>query len=223
MRDDFSGLATRESGIRFLFWLLCRPTRLKRPRRLCRNPGVLHTVASGIGGLLGLYRIETQVTTGSSSLRMSGVRSHSDAKEAIEVDSITSGLPRLGLVLQSRPRITTTTFTSSSFKTPMRQNPSRWLRLWSCALVLSASCPFGTNLVRTTKPGGRVQEPGCFRGAKDAVAERRDRRVNDEPRGSDLPGFVRLRQHSQGVTRVSALGGEPRERPLAWAPSVLST
>ena len=37
------------------------------------NPGVLHTVATGSSGHLGLYRIETQVTSGSGSLRTSGL------------------------------------------------------------------------------------------------------------------------------------------------------
>jgi ATP-dependent Lon protease len=49
------------------------------------NPGVLHTVATGNGRMLGLYRIETQVTAGSGSLKMSGVGSSGDAKEAIKV------------------------------------------------------------------------------------------------------------------------------------------
>lgn len=49
------------------------------------NPGVMHTVAIGSGGRLGLYRIETQVTAGSGSLRMSGFGSNTQAKEAIKV------------------------------------------------------------------------------------------------------------------------------------------
>ena len=49
------------------------------------NPGVLHTVATGSGGHLGLYRLETQVTSGNGSLKMSGVGSNSQAKEAIKV------------------------------------------------------------------------------------------------------------------------------------------
>jgi ATP-dependent Lon protease len=39
------------------------------------NPGVIHTVATGSGSHLGLYRIETQVTAGSGSLEMSGLGS----------------------------------------------------------------------------------------------------------------------------------------------------
>ena len=50
------------------------------------NPGVIHTVATGGGGShLGLYRLETQVTAGNSSLKMSGLGSNSKAKEAIRV------------------------------------------------------------------------------------------------------------------------------------------
>ncbi len=49
------------------------------------NPGVLHTVATGSGGHLGLYRLETQVTAGNGSLKMSGLGSNSQAKEAIKV------------------------------------------------------------------------------------------------------------------------------------------
>ncbi len=49
------------------------------------NPGVLHTVATGSGGHLGLYRIETQVTAGNGSLQTSGLGSNSAAREAIKV------------------------------------------------------------------------------------------------------------------------------------------
>ncbi len=49
------------------------------------NPGVLHTVATGSGGHLGLYRLETQVTAGNGSLKMSGFGTNSAAKEAIKV------------------------------------------------------------------------------------------------------------------------------------------
>jgi ATP-dependent Lon protease len=49
------------------------------------NPGVMHTVAVGSGGHLGLYRIETQVTAGNGSLKMSGFGSNSQAKEAVKV------------------------------------------------------------------------------------------------------------------------------------------
>jgi ATP-dependent Lon protease len=49
------------------------------------NPGVLHTVATGAGGHLGLYRIETQITAGNGSLKMSGLGSNSAAKESIKV------------------------------------------------------------------------------------------------------------------------------------------
>jgi len=49
------------------------------------NPGVLHTVATGSGGHLGLYRLETQITSGNGSLKMSGLGSNSEAKEGIKV------------------------------------------------------------------------------------------------------------------------------------------
>lgn len=49
------------------------------------NPGVLHTVGTGSGGHLGLYRIETQVTAGNGSLKTSGLGSNPKAKEAIKV------------------------------------------------------------------------------------------------------------------------------------------
>ncbi len=49
------------------------------------NPGVLHTVATGSSGMLGLYRMETQITAGNGSLKISGLGSNSDAKEAIKV------------------------------------------------------------------------------------------------------------------------------------------
>lgn len=49
------------------------------------NPGVLHTVATGSGGHLGLYRLETQVTPGSGSLKSSGLGSNAAAKEAVKV------------------------------------------------------------------------------------------------------------------------------------------
>ncbi len=49
------------------------------------NPGVMHTVATGSGGHLGLYRLETQVTPGNGTLKTSGLGSNSAAKEAIKV------------------------------------------------------------------------------------------------------------------------------------------
>jgi len=49
------------------------------------NPGVLHTVAHGSSGHLGLYRIETQVTAGNGSMRMSGLGGNSAAREAVNV------------------------------------------------------------------------------------------------------------------------------------------
>jgi len=49
------------------------------------NPGVMHTVAIGSGGHLGLYRLETQVTSGNGTLKTSGLGSNSAAKEGIKV------------------------------------------------------------------------------------------------------------------------------------------
>lgn len=49
------------------------------------NPGVMHTVATGAGGHLSLYRIETQAIAGNGGLQLSGLRSSSAAKEAIKV------------------------------------------------------------------------------------------------------------------------------------------
>jgi ATP-dependent Lon protease len=49
------------------------------------NPGVVHTVATGSGGFLGLYRLETQVTAGNGTLKTSGLGSSAAAKEAVKV------------------------------------------------------------------------------------------------------------------------------------------
>jgi ATP-dependent Lon protease len=50
------------------------------------SPGVMHTVATGgPGSHLGLYRLETQVTSGNGALKTSGLGSNSGAKEAIKV------------------------------------------------------------------------------------------------------------------------------------------
>jgi ATP-dependent Lon protease len=49
------------------------------------HPGVLHTVAHGSSGHLGLYRLETQVTAGNGALRTSGLGSNTAAREAIKV------------------------------------------------------------------------------------------------------------------------------------------
>ncbi len=49
------------------------------------SPGVMHTVATGSGGHLGLYRLETQVMAGNGTLKTSGLGSNSGAKEAIKV------------------------------------------------------------------------------------------------------------------------------------------
>ncbi len=49
------------------------------------NPGVLHVVATGSGGHLGLYRMEPQVTAGNGTLKMSGLGTNASAKESIKV------------------------------------------------------------------------------------------------------------------------------------------
>ena len=49
------------------------------------KPGVLHTVATGTVGHLGLYRLETQVTAGNGKLTTSGLGSNSGTKEAVKV------------------------------------------------------------------------------------------------------------------------------------------
>jgi len=49
------------------------------------HPGALHTVAHGSGGHLGLYRLETQVTSGSGQLKLSGLGSSTAAKESVKV------------------------------------------------------------------------------------------------------------------------------------------
>ncbi|WP_130471949.1 protease Lon-related BREX system protein BrxL [Candidatus Magnetaquicoccus inordinatus] len=49
------------------------------------NPGVLHTIATGSVGHLGLYRLETQITAGSGKMTTSGLGSSSAAKEAIRI------------------------------------------------------------------------------------------------------------------------------------------
>jgi len=49
------------------------------------NPGVLHTIATGSRGHLGLYRIETQTTAGNGKLSLSGLGSNASSKEALRV------------------------------------------------------------------------------------------------------------------------------------------
>jgi ATP-dependent Lon protease len=49
------------------------------------SPGAMHTIATGSGGHLGLYRLETQVMAGNGTLKTSGLGSNSSAKEAIKV------------------------------------------------------------------------------------------------------------------------------------------
>ncbi|MGI8668847.1 MAG: protease Lon-related BREX system protein BrxL [Aridibacter sp.] len=47
--------------------------------------GTLHTIASGSEEMLGLYRLELQVTSGNGKLSISGVGSNSAAKESIRI------------------------------------------------------------------------------------------------------------------------------------------
>jgi len=49
------------------------------------NPGVLHTVATGSAGHLGLYRLETQMTAGNGKITLSGLGSNTAAKEGFKV------------------------------------------------------------------------------------------------------------------------------------------
>jgi len=49
------------------------------------NPGVLHTVATGSSGHLGLYRLETQVSSGYGAFKTSGLGSNSQAKESVKI------------------------------------------------------------------------------------------------------------------------------------------
>lgn len=49
------------------------------------SAGTLYTVSRGNGGHLGLYRMETQVTSGNGSLKTSGFGSNSKAKESVKV------------------------------------------------------------------------------------------------------------------------------------------
>ena len=49
------------------------------------NAGVLHTIANGSSGHLGLYRLETQTTAGNGKLVISGLGSNAAAKEALRV------------------------------------------------------------------------------------------------------------------------------------------
>jgi ATP-dependent Lon protease len=49
------------------------------------NPGVLHTIGSGTGGHLGLYRMETQITAGNGKFAVSGIGSSTAAREALKV------------------------------------------------------------------------------------------------------------------------------------------
>jgi len=49
------------------------------------SPGSLYTVGRGSGGHLGLYRLETQMTSGNGQLKLSGLGSNTAAKESVKV------------------------------------------------------------------------------------------------------------------------------------------
>lgn len=49
------------------------------------RPGSLHTVSSGGGSQLGLYRMETQVSAGNGKLKLSGFGSNSGSKEGVKI------------------------------------------------------------------------------------------------------------------------------------------
>lgn len=49
------------------------------------NSGFLHTIGTGAGGHLGLYRLETQVTAGNGKFAVSGIGSSTAAREALKV------------------------------------------------------------------------------------------------------------------------------------------
>jgi len=49
------------------------------------KPGTMFTISTGSGGLLGLYRIEMQVSQGNGKLSMSGMGSNQKAKEPVKI------------------------------------------------------------------------------------------------------------------------------------------
>jgi ATP-dependent Lon protease len=49
------------------------------------KPGAMHTIATGSGGHLGLYRLETQIVPGNGTLKTSGLGSSAGAKEGVKV------------------------------------------------------------------------------------------------------------------------------------------
>ena len=49
------------------------------------SPGTLHTVAWGSAEMLGIYRLELQITAGSGKLSISGISSNSAARESIKI------------------------------------------------------------------------------------------------------------------------------------------
>lgn len=63
------------------------------------KPGTLHTVATGANGLLGLYRLELQVVSGTGKLSISGVGTSSQSKEPIKIafDYFKANLSRISV------------------------------------------------------------------------------------------------------------------------------
>ncbi|TBD92821.1 protease Lon-related BREX system protein BrxL [Rhizobium ruizarguesonis] len=49
------------------------------------NPGVLHTIGIGSSGMQGLYRLETQTTSGGGKFALSGMGSNQASKEAVRI------------------------------------------------------------------------------------------------------------------------------------------
>lgn len=49
------------------------------------NPGTLHTVGRGTSEMLGLYRLELQITAGNGKLSISGIGSNQAARESIKI------------------------------------------------------------------------------------------------------------------------------------------
>jgi ATP-dependent Lon protease len=105
------------------------------------NPGVLHTIGTGSGGHLGLYRLETQITAGNGKFAVSGIGSSSAARRPSKSVSIISRQTSPGSAAHRKPVIMTTTSTSSNCRTAERRPRSRWPGLLLPALV-SFRSPF---------------------------------------------------------------------------------
>ena len=86
------------------------------------NPGVMHTVATGSGGHLGLYRLETQVTVGQRHAEDVGPRLERRGQgRRSRSASTTSRRTPAGSAPRSSRATTTTTCTSSNCTTPARR------------------------------------------------------------------------------------------------------